>query len=198
MREKVGNNELRFALFFAEGDFNLSAVTQNNNSVKRHRNRRPLIFLDSAVVMRLEKSHLICFVERIRFEVKTWRIDMSCCDSYALADTLFADNGKDNRLFTVEIINLVSGCILLEFIKGYKAFFLCLGNNKLGNLSLRLVIIEEFFVILGEIHRLLKLCFIYKICAVLLVHKQFFAQNINFCLFFCHCDFLLKNSTDLR
>ena len=198
MRKKVGYNELRLPFFFAEADFYLRAVTQNDYAVERHRNRCPLIFLDSAVVVGLEKSNLVCFIERVRLKVKPGRINMSRCDSYTLADAFFADNGKDNRFFTVEIVNLVAGCVLLEFIKGNEALFLCLGNNKFCDLSLSFVIVEKFFVILGEIHRLLKLCFINKICAVLFVHKQFFAQNINFCLFFCHCDFLLKNSTDLR
>ena len=175
MGKKVGDDELRLAFFFADADFNLGAVPENNNAVKRHRNCRPLVFFYSAVVTGFEKCKLVGFIERIGLEIKTGRVDMSRRYSDALTDALFAHYGKDHRLVAVEIINLVAGGILLELVEGNEAVFLRLGNNKACNLSLGLVAVEEFFIILGIIHCFCKLRFVNKVCAVLLVYKQFFA-----------------------
>ena len=54
----------------------------------------------------------------------------------ALADALFADNGKNNRLFTVKIIHLVACGIVFVFVEGNKASLFCLFNGESGGLSL--------------------------------------------------------------
>ena len=65
VRQKVCYNKLRVALVFAYIDLRLAAVSFNNHAVKRHRNRCPLVFFYSAVIMGFEKGNVGVFIKRI-------------------------------------------------------------------------------------------------------------------------------------
>lgn len=55
-------------------------------SAERH--RHPLIFLDSAVVMRIEKREITVFIKRDLLEVETRCVDMSADDAHAVGDRM--------------------------------------------------------------------------------------------------------------
>ena len=150
MREKVGNNELRFALFFAEADFNLSAVTQNNNSVKRHRNRRPLIFLDSAVVMRFQQAKTAVFVKRAEFEVKSGAVNVRRNKVETFFKRCSAYRCKNRGMTFLDVIYLVSRRILFAVFERNKTRLFSLRNGIFHAVVFDFRSVEKFFVIFAK------------------------------------------------
>ena len=65
VRKQVRDYKLRLAFFFTDIDAYSRSVFFNDNAVKRKRNGDPLVFFDSAVVVRFEKSDLIIFIKRV-------------------------------------------------------------------------------------------------------------------------------------
>ena len=63
MYEKVGDEEYGIIFIFADGYRKLFAVFCVNYAMNGKGDRRPLIFLYAAVVMRLEKGEISVFVK---------------------------------------------------------------------------------------------------------------------------------------
>ena len=85
VRKKVGDAELRVARLLADSDRDGRAVFFDDRAVKGERDRRPLVFPDTAVIMRLEISDAVLLEDGKRLEVKARAVDVSRAD----ADTVF-------------------------------------------------------------------------------------------------------------
>ena len=59
MRQQIGDRELRILGILADDDLNGLAVLLRHDAVDFQRDGDPLVFLDAAVVMRLEKADLV-------------------------------------------------------------------------------------------------------------------------------------------
>ena len=137
---KVGQQirHYKFGLLrlIADGNVYLCAVAAHDYAVQGERDRRPLVFFDAAVVMGLQQRHLKILIKRIGLKVKARGVDMRRGDTHALAYALFADDGKDDRLFPVQAVDLVARPVAFLRVKGHKAMSLCLPAEKAGGLAL--------------------------------------------------------------
>ena len=66
MGQKVGQYEYGVVFILTNADFNRFAARFANYTVKGKRNRRPLIFFDTAVIVRLEKCKVVVLIKRSR------------------------------------------------------------------------------------------------------------------------------------
>ena len=69
MREQVCDIENRVIIVFADNNLDHASVLLGNNAVNGKRYGCPLIFLDAAVVMRLEEAETVRFIERMLLQV---------------------------------------------------------------------------------------------------------------------------------
>ena len=69
MREQVCDIENRVIIVFADNNLDHASVLLGNNAVNGKRYGCPLIFLDAAVVMRLEEAEAVRFIERMLLQV---------------------------------------------------------------------------------------------------------------------------------
>ena len=77
MRQQVGDEKDGIFRILSDIDADRRPVRQNDDAVQSQRNRRPLIFFDSAVIMCLQQRQTAVLVERILLQIETGRIDMS-------------------------------------------------------------------------------------------------------------------------
>ena len=86
----------------------LALVADADNAAQLERNGRPLILLDAAVVMGLEKGHAVVLVERHCADVDARRIQMRGGQADALSEALLADHGEHDALVTVDAVDPVA------------------------------------------------------------------------------------------
>ena len=79
------------------------------NTVYAQRDRRPLILLDSAIIMGLEVNGIVILIDRIGLKVESGRIDMCSKDIKSFNGTLLADNSSGKALALNALVNLVTG-----------------------------------------------------------------------------------------
>ena len=108
VREKVGDVEVWIALFLAYANIDVFAVFERHDAVKCERNREPLILLYTAVVVRLEESHVRLLIERDLLQVKARAVDVSDEDSDAVL--------CDVRRACFENKETFSAVVVIEFV----------------------------------------------------------------------------------
>ena len=69
----------------------------------------PLVFLDAAVVVGLEIGHLVLLIEGHLLQVDPRGVHMGSGDHRALGEGLSADDGQDQGLAPVILVDLVAG-----------------------------------------------------------------------------------------
>ena len=109
MNEQVGDHQHRVGIVLADGDGDDAAVLPVHNTVKGQGHGGPLILLDAAVVVGLEVGDLGILIQGIGLQVHPGRVHMGGADVGTLGKALFAHDGQDDALFTVDIINLIAG-----------------------------------------------------------------------------------------
>ena len=67
MRQQIGYAEYGVTGIFAHADLHQLAVLFDDNAMHCQRHGHPLVFADTAVIMRFEVGHLMVFVYRVRF-----------------------------------------------------------------------------------------------------------------------------------
>ena len=174
MREQVGNAEYRVVFVLAYVYCYFSAVSLDDNAMQRERNGRPLVLLDAAVVVGLEVSYLVLFVERVLLHVEARGVDMSRNQVHAVLNGLLADNSQDNGLLAVEVENLVAGLVLVLRTELNESARLRHLHDLGGSLALSLCDVQERLVALAELIALLQFLLGHAENCVLLVRKQLF------------------------
>ena len=76
MREEVGDGQNGIIWLLADVQLDFRAVFLEDDAMEGEREGDPLVFLDAAIVMRVEQDELVVFVERRRLEVETRAVDM--------------------------------------------------------------------------------------------------------------------------
>ena len=184
MRQQVGDRELRILWILTDDDLNGLAVLLRHDAVDFQRDGDPLVFLDAAVVMRLEKADLVLFVERDGLEVKARGIDVRRGDVRAMVERFTAHNGEHERLAAHALIDL---CARLEHhaaLIRHKAERFGLRDGLGHGLALGARGVQICLIRRRVFLKLDALVHIDDIVALLLLVKEFFPQSVQFILFF--------------
>ena len=77
----------------------LAVAHHADHAPQFERDRRPLVFLDAAVIVGLKERHAFLFIERHGADVDARRIQMRGRQRNAVLQALLADDRQDDRLF---------------------------------------------------------------------------------------------------
>ena len=146
MRKKVADTEYRITILFADGNFYTFTILLNDYTVHGKRRGTPLVFADTAVIMRFEISHLMVFVYRIRFQIQTRRIDMRSVQAHACLQRRGTEGGHSQRFAAVNKVDLVTGFICLAFFEGNIACSSQLFYSLGGKFALSFGCIQKFLI----------------------------------------------------
>ena len=108
MYKQVCDYKYRIIFIFSDINTDFGSVFLYDHSVKRERGSKPLIFLDASIVMSIEICHLIRLIERILFDIDSWRINVSSKDIHSVFQRFFTDLEKKNHLAHERCVNLVA------------------------------------------------------------------------------------------
>ena len=85
------------------------------------RDGRPLVLLDTAVVVGIEIGHVAVLIDRVGLEIETGAVDVGGGDGHAVGDGTGTDDGEQQRLAAVVGVHLVARLEGLGAVKGDKA-----------------------------------------------------------------------------
>ena len=85
MNKQVGHAENGVALIVAHVYVHDRAVLLGDDAVHSERERNPLVVLDTAVVVRVEKREAVALVERVLLQVEAGAVDVRAQDVHTLA-----------------------------------------------------------------------------------------------------------------
>ena len=98
MGKQVGHAEHRVSRVVADVHLHHLAVGFGHDAVKRQRQRRPLVVLYAAVVVRVQKREIARLVQRVLLDVEARRVDVRAQDVHAFGHRRGAHVHEDNRL----------------------------------------------------------------------------------------------------
>jgi hypothetical protein len=108
MRQQIGHTEDRVGWIVAQRNIDHGAILLGHYTLKRERQRDPLIVLDAAVIVRIEQHKIGSFVKRILLQVETRGIDMRTQDVHARFDVVRSDLHEHDRLAVIVDPNLIA------------------------------------------------------------------------------------------
>ena len=115
MRQQVGDVENGVVGFVADGDIDPLAVALEDNAIDGQRKRVPLVFLDAAVVVRVDVGDGIILADGVRLGVKARRVDMGTDHDETFLQGLLANLRQEERLPMAGTIDLRSRLQKLAF-----------------------------------------------------------------------------------
>ena len=98
MGQKIGYAEYGVAGIVAHIHVNHGAVGFRHHTVKRQRQRYPLVVLDAAIVVSVEEGKPVVLVNRVLLQVQTGAVDVGAQDIQARLERLGADVSQNERL----------------------------------------------------------------------------------------------------
>ena len=107
--QQVGHIQDGVIVVLTDGDGHNLTVLAVYNTVNSQGNGGPLILLDTAVVMGLQIGDLRILIQGIGLHIHTGGVHMRSADISAICQTLAADNGQQNALVPVVVVDLVTG-----------------------------------------------------------------------------------------
>ena len=132
MRKQIGDSEYRIAVVVTDSDIYGCAVFFRNNAVESQRKSYPLIFLNSAVVVGIEHSHVVILIERILFQVDTRGVDVGSNDVHTIFQGFLTDLEHGKGFAHADRVNFVAGLQGLagcdDVIQVFVAVSLCLSH----------------------------------------------------------------------
>ena len=183
MGEQVGDVEYRIARLLADAHLDLFAVFPDDDTVQGQRDRRPLVLLDTAIVVRLEIADLLGLIQRVLLEVKARGVDMCRAEANAVGHGRRADGRQNDRLAAVVEVDLVAGFELHAGLERHIALLFQLGNEELHRLALGLAGVHEVHVIAAETLAVLFILGAHALCCVSALRKELLLQ-LGCCIFF--------------
>ena len=118
--------------------------------MQRKRHGNILIFLDAAIIMRVQISEPSLLIERILLHIQTGRVDMCAQDVHPVFHRFLSDMKEDNGLVHPYAVNFVSLLHLFLFFQQrgqfYKSFLLRHIHQLVYTLALRLSLIQKLLV----------------------------------------------------
>ena len=144
MDQKIGYAEHGIAFVVAHVHLDHGAVGLDHHAVQCKWQRDPLIRLDAAVVVRVQKREAVGLCKRILLEVKARRVDVRAENVQALRERLLPDVREHERLAMGERPHLVAcrecAPIADRLVERAVAALLGLRDDRCGACALRLVV----------------------------------------------------------
>ena len=176
MDQKIRNTKNRILCFLADGQFNNSSILLRHNAMQCQRNGRPLVFLDTAVVMSIQKRHLAVLIQRILLEIQTRRINMSTQNIHTLLHRFCPDLEQYHQFFLVYRIHFISGFQLFSgcncFLQRNITMFLCHFYSQMRTLALGLSFRDKSAVLLRYLSHFLQGILIIGVPCVFTFHSS--------------------------
>ena len=147
VRQQIVDIEYGIAQLFPDRKFDLAAVLANDCAVQGKRDRRPLIFLDAAVIMRFQETHTRIFIQGILLDVDPRRVDMRRNHAETVLFGIFTADAEDHDRFAAvdEIFFIARFEHIAEPIFGEALGFRRLDGHGAG-LAFGLCRVEKGFV----------------------------------------------------
>ena len=98
VHQQVGDAEHRVVFVLADVDDDLFAGLPDDHAVQRQRDGDPLIFLDAAVIMRIQIRQIGILIERVLLHVDARGVDVRAEDIHALLQRLLAQHEEHEAL----------------------------------------------------------------------------------------------------
>ena len=191
MRKKIVYVEHRIAGLFADLDGDFAAVFQHDNAVECKRNSRPLVLLDTAVIVRFKQAETAVLVHGVLFKVDSRRVDVRCDDANAVGvERVFADLEYGNALVVVVVVILASDYELVAEVIRLVTFLLGCGDSVSGCLPLGLCLVEEVFVTIAVLVHFVDFFLGRNLEEIAFLVGQFFQKFLPFTLLFGHSSLL--------
>ena len=146
MGQQIGYTENRVVGIFAHAYLHQLTVLFDDNAMHSQRHGHPLVFADTAVIMRFKICHLMVFVYRVRLQIKTRRIDMRSVQAHTCLQRCSAEGRHSQRFAAVYEINLVAGFVVLALFKRHIACSCQLFYSLGSKFTLCFCCIQKFLV----------------------------------------------------
>ena len=108
MNQDIADTEYRIIFLLTNCKGNHASVLFHNDSVQSQRKGNPLVFLDAAIIMGIQKSHLGILIKRILLQIKTGRINVGTQDVHALLHRFRTNDKHSDFLAHIVTEDLVS------------------------------------------------------------------------------------------
>ena len=92
MDQKIADTKNRIFRFFTDVDSYHRTIFFRNDTVHSQWKCHPLIFLDTAIIMRIQQCHIRILIQRILFQIQTRGIDMCAEDIHAIFHWLLTND----------------------------------------------------------------------------------------------------------
>ena len=182
MDQQIRHAKNRVIGIFADFHVDDAAVLLRHDAVQRQRDGDPLVMLDAAIVMRVQKGEIVRLVQRVLLHVQTRAVDVRAQDVHALCKRPAAQLYQDDGLAAHRCPHFVAAgkfatcgnSIFKAFVTG--GFGAADGSG--GKLALRLVLGDEVDVSAGELLELGELVFVIAFPGRFAFHMHPFASAL--------------------
>ncbi len=158
MRQKIGYVEYRVGILLSYADVLFLSAGKHNNAVQREGNCRPLIFFNTAVIVRFKIAKTRLLIHGVGFKVKTGRIHMRDHNAYTvLCHVFLTDLYKKNIFAPVQKVTLVARFQFFGKTERLKAVFQSKFFSLDRSVALGFRIIQKVFVAFREVVNFFKL-----------------------------------------
>ena len=161
MDQQVGDAEDGVALVLAHADVDDGAVLLGDDAVDGQRDGDPLVLLDAAVVVGVEREKVVLLLEGVLLEVDARRVDVGAQDVDAGLQVVGAEVDEHEGLAAVDDVDLVAGLELLARCDGLAELDVAALARHLDGgvaaLALSLVVGDVGLVALAEVVQLVEL-----------------------------------------
>ena len=162
MRKKIADVQDRIVFILPDHNIQDRTVFFCHNAVDRKRKGHPLVFLDSAVIMRVQISQVRILIQRVLLDIQSGRIDVCTKNIHPLCDIFRSHMIQRDGLFHAHIVQLVAGHDLFAagkfLLQAYKTGSLRLPDRLRHTFSFGFTLVQKIPV--GSVHRFqfLQLC----------------------------------------
>ena len=174
MNEQVRHAENGIALVVAHIYVHDRAVLLGDDAVHGERERDPLIVLDAAVVVRVEKCEAVALVEWILLQIEAGAVDVRAQDVHAFAQGISSQLHQDERLAVGMRPHLVARGKRAPLADGVGerdvARFLSHADGGCGATPLGLVLRNEVDVVAGQAFEGLEVHFVVLLPSYFVFH----------------------------
>ena len=174
MDQKIRNKEHRIILILANIQFNGRTILFYYHTMNGKRDRHPLVFLDTTVIMGVKISKASILIKGILFDIESRRIDMGTKYIHALFHFFLTDMKQGNGFvhpYRINLISLFQAAALFDDLLQFliSCCFCCI-YYIIYTFSLCLTVRKEFAVLFIQLFQFLQLFFTISFPYIFLFH----------------------------
>ncbi len=152
MDQQIRHEENRILVFLTNADFHGRAVLLHHHAMDGKGNSHPLVFLHTAVIVRIQISEAAVLIERILLDIQSRGVDMGAENVDAVRHLIRSDLEQDDGLIHPYGVDAISR---LQLIAGFHhclqlpvSFFFDQIHDLVNALTLRLAVVQKFHIFL--------------------------------------------------